>query len=138
VSISKRLRERIRRQADDRCGYCLSPQKLVLGQLEIEHLIPRALGGKDEEDNVWLACRMCNGYKGKQIKAIDPQTEQPAALFNPRKQKWSDHFMWSEDGSMIIGLTPTGRATVDALQLNNPIAIIVRLEWVSAGWHPPG
>jgi hypothetical protein len=138
VSISKRLRERIRRQADDRCGYCLSPQKLVLGQLEIEHLIPRALGGKDEEDNLWLACRMCNGYKGKQIKAIDPQTEQPAALFNPRKQKWSDHFMWSEDGSMIIGLTPTGRATVDALQLNNPIAIIVRLEWVSAGWHPPG
>src|SRR5690606_25016532 len=123
---------------DDRCGYCLSPQKLVLGQLEIEHLIPRALGGKDEEDNLWLACRMCNGYKGKQIKAIDPQTEQPAALFNPRKQKWSDHFMWSEDGSMIIGLTPTGRATVDALQLNNPIAIIVRLEWVSAGWHPPG
>lgn len=138
MSISKRLRERIRRQADDRCGYCLSPQKLVLGQLEIEHLIPRALGGKDEEDNLWLACRMCNGYKGKQIKAIDPQTEQPAALFNPRKQKWSDHFMWSEDGSMIIGLTPTGRATVDALQLNNPIAIIVRLEWVSAGWHPPG
>lgn len=138
MSISKRLRERIRRQADDRCGYCLSPQKLVLGQLEIEHLMPRALGGKDEEDNLWLACRMCNGYKGKQIKAIDPQTEQPAALFNPRKQNWSEHFMWSEDGSMIIGLTPTGRATVAALQLNNPLALIVRLEWVSAGWHPPG
>jgi hypothetical protein len=138
VSISKRLRDRIRRQADDRCGYCLSPQKLVLGQLEIEHLLPRALGGKDDEDNLWLACRMCNGYKGKQIKAIDPQTEQPAALFNPRKQKWSEHFMWSEDGSMIIGLTPTGRATVEALQLNNPLALVVRLEWVSAGWHPPG
>jgi hypothetical protein len=138
VTISKRLRDRIRRQADDRCGYCLSPQKLVLGQLEIEHLVPRALGGKDDEDNLWLACRMCNGYKGKQIKAIDPQTDQPAAIFNPRKQNWSEHFQWSEDGSMIIGLTPTGRATVEALQLNNPLALVVRLEWVSAGWHPPG
>lgn len=138
MSISKRLRERIRKQADDRCGYCLSPQRLVLGQLEIEHLLPRALGGKDDEDNLWLACRMCNGYKGKQIKAIDPQTDQPAALFNPRKQKWSEHFQWSEDGSMIIGLTPSGRATIEALQLNNPLALTVRLEWVSAGWHPPG
>ena len=138
MSISKRLRERIRRQADDRCGYCLSPQKLVLGQLEIEHLVPRALGGKDDEDNLWLACRMCNGYKGKQIKAIDPQTGQPAAIFNPRNQKWSEHFQWSEDGSMIVGLTPSGRATIEALQLNNPLALIVRLEWVSAGWHPPG
>jgi hypothetical protein len=138
VSISKRLRERIRRQADDRCGYCLSPQKLVLGQLEIEHLMPRALGGKDDEDNLWLACRMCNGYKGKQIKAIDPQTGQPAAIYNPRNQKWAEHFQWSEDGSMIVGLTPSGRATIEALQLNNPLALIVRLEWVSAGWHPPG
>jgi hypothetical protein len=137
VSVSKRLRERIRRQADDRCGYCLSPQKLVLGQLEIEHLIPRALGGKDDEDNLWLACRMCNGYKSKQIDAFDPETGQRTALFNPRKQSWTEHFEWSEDGSMIVGLTPCGRATIEALQLNNPLALVVRLEWVSAGWHPP-
>ncbi|MCC5650304.1 hypothetical protein LC609_10735 [Nostoc sp. XA013] len=29
------------------------------------------------------------------------------------------------------------RATVLALQLNNPYAVTVRQAWVSAGWHPP-
>jgi hypothetical protein len=38
--ISVALRGRVRAAAGDRCGYCLSPQRLVLGQLEIEHLLP--------------------------------------------------------------------------------------------------
>ncbi len=37
----------------------------------------------------------------------------------------------------IIGKTPCGRATVIALQLNNWIAVMVRREWIAAGWHPP-
>lgn len=138
MSISRRLRDRIRKQAGDRCGYCLSPQKLVLGQLEIEHLMPRALGGSDDEENLWLACRLCNSFKGQQVDAVDPETGQRVALYNPRKQKWADHFKWSDDGSMIAGLTPCGRATVVALQLNYSLAVTVRIEWTSAGWHPPG
>ena len=59
------------------------------------------------------------------------------ALFNPRQQKWSQHFAWSEDGTKIIGLTACGRATVIALKLNNSLAVIVRRNWVKAGWHPP-
>jgi geranylgeranyl pyrophosphate synthase len=58
-------------------------------------------------------------------------------LFNPRRQKWSRHFVWSEDGTLIIGKTACGRATVVALQLNNPIAVLVRQQWVAVGWHPP-
>ncbi|HLV36265.1 MAG TPA: HNH endonuclease signature motif containing protein [Spirillospora sp.] len=138
MRISRRLRERIRQQAGDRCGYCQSPQKHVLGLLEVEHIIPKALGGKDDEQNLWLACRLCNSYKGKQTHAADPQTGDSVALFNPRRQQWSEHFKWSDDGTIIIGLTPCGRATVQALQLNNPLALIVRYEWVTAGWHPPG
>ncbi|WP_202803614.1 hypothetical protein [Spirulina subsalsa] len=58
-------------------------------------------------------------------------------LFNPRQNQWSEHFTWSKNGTEIIGLTPCGRATVLALNLNNPIAVTVRKQWVSAGWHPP-
>jgi hypothetical protein len=58
-------------------------------------------------------------------------------FFNPRTQQWSQYFAWSEDATEIIGLTDCGRATVTALQLNNPIAVTVRRQWVSAGWHPP-
>lgn len=56
---------RVRAAAKDRCGYCLSLQKYVLGILEIEHIIPKAAGGSDDEENLWLACRLCNSYKGK-------------------------------------------------------------------------
>jgi hypothetical protein len=58
-------------------------------------------------------------------------------LFNPRRQSWSEHFVWSDDGTRILGKTPIGRATIVALQLNNLISVVVRRHWVPAGWHPP-
>jgi hypothetical protein len=86
---------------------------------------------------LWLACSLCNGYKGSQIEALDSQTGEIVSLFNPRFQVWSEHFEWNKSGTLIIGKTSHGRATVIALQLNNPVALIVRQNWVSAGWHPP-
>lgn len=135
--ISKEKADRVRRTADNRCGYCLSSQRYVMAKLEVEHIIPRALGGSDEEENLWLSCSLCNRYKGIQLEAIDLQTNKVVRLFNPRRQVWNEHFTWSSDGVPIIGLTETGRVSVDALQLNNEIAVEVRRNWVIAGWHPP-
>lgn len=136
--ISLDIAQRVRKAAINRCGYCLSPQYLVMARLEIEHITPLAKGGTDDEANLWLACPFCNGHKGDKISAIDPQSGMSVALFNPRTQKWFDHFRWSEDGLYIIGLTPIGRATVVALHLSDdPDALTVRRYWVVAGWHPP-
>jgi hypothetical protein len=135
--ISAALRNRVREAAHHRCGYCLSLQRYVMGTLEVEHLVPRAKGGKDAEDNLRLSCSLCNRYKGTQTSAIDALTGTDAPLFNPRHDKWSEHFQWSADGVRIIGLTPTGRATVEALKLNNELAVEVRRNWSVAGWHPP-
>jgi 5-methylcytosine-specific restriction endonuclease McrA len=135
--ISDEVRGRVRALAENRCGYCLSPQHLVLGQLEIEHITPRARGGSDEETNLWLACRLCNNSKGVQTEGLDPDTNQRVPLFDPRRQSWVDHFAWNTDGTRVLGLTPCGRATVLALQLNGLIAVTVRRCWVAAGWHPP-
>jgi len=135
--ISEAVRMRVRADANHQCGYCRSLQQYVLGMLEIEHIIPKAAGGSDDEDNLWLACRLCNVYKGTQTHAKDPVTNRKVKLFNPRQQQWKRHFAWTNDGSFISGLTATGRATVLALQLNNPYAIMVRQAWISAGWHPP-
>lgn len=135
--ISEEVRARVRAQAGDRCGYCLSPQHLVLGWLEMEHLLPTAHGGGDEEANLWLACRLCNGFKSDQTDGLDPVTGRRVPLFNPRRQRWSDHFGWSRDGTQVLGKSACGRATVIALQLNNAIAVTVRTHWVAAGWHPP-
>ena len=137
MAISEQVRFRVRAQAQNRCGYCRSLEMYVLGILEIDHIIPKAIGGSDEEENLWLACSLCNNYKGTQTDAFDPVTQKHVKLFNPRTQQWSQNFAWSEDATEIIGLTACGRATVTALQLNNNIAVSVRRQWVSAGWRPP-
>lgn len=136
-AISAKLRRKIEAQAGHRCGYCHSPQKLVLGPLEIEHIIPVARGGTDEEQNLWLACRLCNGYKGSKVVGTDPKTGEKAPLFNPRAQTWTEHFMWRDKGIYLNGITATGRATVITLKMNDAFAVMVRRHWMQAGWHPP-
>lgn len=82
--IAEKLKRKIRRQSENCCGYCLLPQSLNPGLLEIEHLLPTAKGGDDDEENLWLACRLCNGYKSVQTEASDPKTGEIVLLFNPR------------------------------------------------------
>jgi len=136
-SIPAPIRTLVADQAGQRCGYCLTRQEYVPWPLEIEHIIPVAKGGGNEIENLWLACRSCNSFKGVQIDGIDPFTGRRIPLFHPRSQKWSEHFAWNESGDLIIGLTPTGRATIIALQMNNLVAVTVRRNWIAAGWHPP-
>ena len=68
---------------------------------------------------------------------IDEKAGEEESLFNPRQQKWDEHFRWERDGLLIAGQTPTGRATVTALRLNRPMLLRGRERWIAAGWHPP-
>jgi 5-methylcytosine-specific restriction endonuclease McrA len=124
--ISPALRQRVAETARFRCGYCQTAQRVVGPLLEIDHIIPQARGGTDEELNLFLACPMCNSYKADQVEAVDPVDGVVVPLFNPRTEEWDAHFEWIEDGAVICGKTSTGRATVAARRL-----------WVIAGWHPP-
>jgi len=135
--IPEALRRRVAETARYRCGYCQTLQAIVGYPLHVEHIIPEVAGGASTEDNLWLACSVCNYYKGPQTHAADPLTQIEVPLFNPRTQVWSEHFAWSDDGTQILGLTPTGRATIVALQLNTPFRIHARQRWASVGWHPP-
>jgi hypothetical protein len=137
VRISRRVREQVSKQAGYQCGYCRTHQSIAGYRLTIDHIIPEARGGKNLEENLWLACVACNQYKGARVRGRDPKTERRVRLFNPRLQEWRAHFRWSEDGIEIIGLTPCGRATVTALQLNRAEIMAARWLWVQAGWWPP-
>jgi hypothetical protein len=108
-----------------------------MGRLQIDHIQPLAKGGNNTEDNLCLACELCNQYKWTQTEAIDSESGELVSLFNPRLQKWQEHFTWSPEGTEIIGITSCGRATIVALRFNNNLAVIVRKNWVKAGWHPP-
>jgi len=135
--ISRQLRERVAEQARYRCGYCLSSEQIVGLSMEVEHLIPQALGGPTIEENLWLACSACNAFKGHRVSALDPASGQMVRLFNPREQSWGEHFLWVDSGSRIVGRTAIGRATAKALHLNRPLLVRARWSWIKAGWHPP-
>lgn len=135
--LPESTRQRVRQRAGNRCEYCLSNQDYVMGILQVDHVTPRAKAGSDTEDNLCLACELCNQYKWTKTAGLDLESGETVTLFNPRQQKWHDHFTWSEDGTEISGLTACGRATIIALRLNNSISVTVRRNWVRAGWHPP-
>lgn len=135
--ISDDLKNKIRQTARNRCDYCLIPQEIVSMLLEIEHLHPIAEGGTDAEENLWLACRNCNGFKHAKTHAVDPQTNEEILLFNPRTQKWNEHFDFNEDKTEIIGKTSCGRAPVIALRLNYDQAVNARKVWTIFGLYPP-
>lgn len=137
MNVSPALRQRLAEQARGRCGYCLT-QEIVSGvPLTVEHIFPISKGGRTVDENLWLSCRLCNEAKSVLTEAADPESGTIVDLFNPRLQAWADHFAWIEDGTRIIGLTPTGRSTVNALSLNSELRVAARAIWVEAGWHPP-
>lgn len=135
--IAKRLRQRVALAARHRCGYCLSSERIVGTPMEIDHIVPEVLGGLTVEENLWLACSLCNDHKADRIAGVDVVTGERVRLVDPRRQIWTQHFEWAATGDIIIGTTPCGRATVTALQLNRPTLVYARRCWVSVGWHPP-
>lgn len=137
VRIPPRLRRLVTVQAKNRCEYCLSPAEQTGIPMTIDHIIPRASGGISDMSNLCLACSRCNGCKRDRTHAYDPDTRRWVRLFHPRRQRWPRHFLWSEDGTHVLGRTACGRATVEALQMNHSDIVRARHSWVTVGWHPP-
>jgi hypothetical protein len=104
--------------------------------MEIDHIVPEAVGGMTVSENLCLACISCNTYKRDYQTGIDPETHQEVALFNPRIQHWQTHFAWSAGGTRLVGRTPVGRATIERLKINRELVVVARQRWIQAGWHP--
>ena len=75
-----------------RCGYCRTDERLTGSALSIEHIVPLVAGGLTERANLWRSCRDCNERKGTQTQARDPEDGAIVRLYNPRTERWSDHF----------------------------------------------
>ena len=121
----------------DLCAYCRTSVHNTGQPLTIDHIQPQSLDGLSIYENLCLACRHCNEFKGNKVKVIDPLTEETVLLFHPRKDIWLEHFEWDATGTRLVGLTKKGRATIVALNVNNEVVIKARSRWVSVGWHPP-
>jgi len=137
VYISVELQRQVRERFANCCAYCRTAEALTVVTIEFEHIVPRAAGGATVFDNLCLSCPTCNRHKSDLGSAPDPLTQKDVALFHPQQQRWRDHFSWNADATQVVGLTPTGRATIAALRMNRPQMIRVRRMWVAMNEHPP-
>jgi hypothetical protein len=135
--LPRPLREQIARRAGDCCEYCRSQARFATQSFSVEHIVPRSRGGETEPENLAYSCQGCNNAKYAKTQAVDPQTGEQAPLFHPRRQPWGEHFDWSEDYTLVLGLTPTGRATIAALDLNRAGLKNLRRILFTVGEHPP-
>src|SRR5262245_12233015 len=121
------LRDAVVRRANNRCEYCQLPAQLQVGGFEVDHILPRSQGGQTDFANLALACPHCNARKWAHMYGEDPESGQIVALFNPRTQRWGDHFQWSTQYLFeIVGTSAQGRATVVRLQMNHPDLVSIR------------
>jgi len=90
------------------CEYCLTRQDFSTVNFSIEHIFPFVSGGTNDVDNLAYSCQQCNNHKF----TVDPKTQISVPLYNPRTDPWNEHFVWSTDFCLIIGVSQIGRATI--------------------------
>jgi HNH endonuclease len=123
-------------RARHRCEYCRAPESIFNAVLEVEHIIPVVLGGSDNEDNLALACRSCNGFKGSRSGYIDIESIQVERFYHPRQDRWEEHFLVESESSEILALTAIGRVTIIGLKMNSRAQLTARQFWIQLGLFP--
>ena len=129
--VSAKLRQQVQRQAAGRCEYCLIHEDDSYAAHQIDHVLARKHGGTTTQSNLAYACLLCNRYKGSDVAALDPDTQEIVPLFHPRRQQWKDHFLLQ--GATVVPLSGIGRATVALLRINSTERILERQELIEAG-----
>ena len=122
-------REIVELRAGRRCEYCRAPQPASGIRYHLEHVFPESLGGTDEVDNLALACPTCNFYKSNHLLGIDEEGLAGRPLFNPRKDRWQEHFEFDSASLRLKGKTLEARGTINRLRMNQPVQIEARRLW---------
>jgi hypothetical protein len=73
--------------------------------------------------------------KGSDIGSIVWETDEFTRFFNPRTDRWADHFQL--DGVIIKPLTEIGEVTVRILGFNDSDRLLERQELMDLGRYPP-
>ena len=129
--ISATMRRTVAERARHCCEYCGVPEDAVVTPHEPDHIIGEQHGGATSLDNLAFACFRCNRFKGPNIATLDPQRGALTPLFNPRNDRWSQHFQLND--ALIAPLTACGRGTVVLLRLNDEQRVSLRAELLRQG-----
>ena len=143
------VRLAVRLRARDACEYCLLP---TTSQFHVEYVIPPvrwdayAHGrlpavpplpgrqGPEHVDNFAWCCPFCN--LAKQQRVTFDVGQRTHRLYDPRRDRWADHFAFARGYLIVAGIDGVGRATELALRFNatGPEAVLpIRQELLLAG-----
>jgi hypothetical protein len=110
------------------------PQELDPLPFQIDHIVAAQHLGRSELENLALACLGCNKRKGPNAAGFDEVSGKLVPLYNPRRQEWGRHFRW--EGTVLVGRTKVGRATISVLGINRPEYVALREELAIEGLLP--
>jgi hypothetical protein len=128
------LRRLVALCANGICEYCLIAEDDTYVGCQVEHIISEKHRGQTIESNLAFACIYCNRYKGTDIATLSPVTHNLCRLFNPRTDRWSEHFRL--DGIQILGLSEIGQATAFLLGFNSADRLLERDELKTLNRYP--
>jgi HNH endonuclease len=123
-------------RARHRCEYCHAPESIFNVVLEVEHITPVVAGGTNDDDNLALACRSCNGFKSSRSDYIDPESGLEERFYHPRQDRWEEHFSVVSESGEIIERTAIGRVTIIGLKMNSSAQLNARRFWIQLGLFP--
>jgi len=133
--MARSRRQQVWERAYGCCEYCQLPQEHDPRPFHLDHIRPQKHDGPSVVENLALCCAACSLFKGPNPAGYDPETDVLHSLFNPRTQRWSDHFAWNK--GILEGLTAIGRATIRVLRINDSLRIHHRLLLMELGVFPP-
>ncbi len=128
------LRQKVAERAKHCCEYCRLPEAWTSLPFQQDHVIAEKHEGETSLANLAYACLHCNSFKGPNIAGCDSHTGDVVRLFNPRRDRWDEHFEWG--GPMMVARTAIGRVTIAVLRINLPYRVAARASLIDEGLLP--
>ena len=132
--IPETLRRFVAVRANFLCEYCLIHETDTFLKCEVDHIISLKHKGPTHADNLAYACFICNRLKGSDVGSLLWETNQFVRFFNPRLDRWGDHFQFKEGA--IHPLSDIGKVTAHILRFNDSERILERETLMLRGKYP--
>jgi hypothetical protein len=132
--ISVELRRQVAERAHSLCEYCLIHESDTFYGCHVDHIISEKHGGLSTFDNLAYACALCNQAKGSDIGSLAMESNALTRFFNPRIDRWSDHFHLASFA--IVHQTMIGDVTARILGFNARERIMERVLLNRFGRYP--
>lgn len=115
---------------------------------DVEHVVPRALGGHDEWGNIGAACSVCNSIKGARIDAVDGPAIERLAVQEAAYKAAFERVRGSATSAVVdVACRTLGSSTIFAFPDGDPmfvdevtdivvdIQMDIEISLLEAQWH---